>query len=458
MTFSVQWVKMVLIVIVSRGGFPIMSYVLRNAIRLLVVASLLLTSMVGIALAQDETDTATATPFVGIRFAGADDGVLVTGIVSNTPAETAGLQVLDIITAMDGYAVDVVNVRDAVMSFDVDETITLSLIRNQQELEIDLTLMARPVDLFANPYYWIPLDPASLGMVVANTPDGLIITSVMMESPAHVVGLRLADYITHINGQSINTDLDATIAMADLRSGDEVSFSIKRGQEIKIIKFVIPEYSRKPVPPRQRPSIESIYNSDNVTLGYGGGIIFVSKLGETHELYLAGVREGDYIIALNGQEISQLRDLFAADTFQITIDREGNFTNLDVPVTIAPLMTFGVDVSADASTQGVWLGLHEKQVTLGVRYIQLDEETSQVYNAEVTDGAFIAEVIEGLPAYDAGLQVGDVILAINDEAVTVTNDLRTVIYTHRPGDVVTVKVARGTQVLDFEVSLRVANS
>jgi len=76
----------------------------------------------------------------------------------------------------------------------------------------------------------------------------------------------------------------------------------------------------------------------------------------------------------------------------------------------------------------------------------------------VANGAYIAEVIDGLPAAQAGIQVGDIIVSINGADTTLEVDLRNRIYAHQPGDVVTLEVLRDGVVIELTVTLRVATS
>lgn len=431
-----------------------MKHAIRYAIRLLVVMALLLTSAV--VFAQDETDTTTAIPFVGIRFMDAEDGVLVTGIITHTPAETAGLQPGDVITAINGTDVTVENVRDVVWGYEVDDTVSLTIDRNGREIDTDITLMARPDDLFNSAFYEIPIEPATLGLIVSDLDDELMIIGVLEGSQAQEAGFLVTDLITAINDIPVDSVSDALIAMSDLTYGDEVKFNVVSGQRNTIIRIIIID-RRRPVPPTRPREITAAYTTDEVTLGYGDNFILVQNLSETHEFYAAGVREGDYIIALNGQEINELRDIYADDIIEITVERGQNLTNYDVPVSVAPLLMFGVD-APQTFAAGEWLGLHEKQVTLGVRYLQLEAQSVYFADTDYSYGAYIAEVIEGLPAFEAGIQVGDVILTIDGEPVTMEYDLRTVIYAHKAGDVVTVEVLRNGETFQFDVTLRVANS
>lgn len=66
----------------------------------------------------------------------------------------------------------------------------------------------------------------------------------------------------------------------------------------------------------------------------------------------------------------------------------------------------------------------------------------------------VMEVSTGSGAADAGLRAGDVILAADGQAVSVTSDLLTVRRSHIIGDTVTLTILRDGQQFDVEVTLR----
>ena len=65
----------------------------------------------------------------------------------------------------------------------------------------------------------------------------------------------------------------------------------------------------------------------------------------------------------------------------------------------------------------------------------------------------MADVSAGSAADDAGLQVGDVITAVDDQAVTTPDDLATAIAGHQPGDEVKVTYVRNGDVHSVAVTL-----
>jgi putative serine protease PepD len=69
------------------------------------------------------------------------------------------------------------------------------------------------------------------------------------------------------------------------------------------------------------------------------------------------------------------------------------------------------------------------------------------------DGAEIVDVSAGSAADDAGLQVGDVVTAIDDEPIATPDDLATAVGSHQPGDAVTVRVERDGTTKAVKVTL-----
>ena len=426
-------------------------------IRLFALFAILLSSAA--IFAQDDAAVESSDiPFMGIRYWGVDSGLLVTGVIGNTPAETAALQAGDIVTAVEGEAIYVDTVREVVWKHDPGTTVTLSLDRDGDELEQDLTLMARPEDLFENEIYVIPLDLASVGLYVGECNGALLVLGALAGSEVATAGFQLYDHIVEIDGDGVNTIGEADIAVADLSAGDALSFVVMRGERELTIKVVAEDYRRRP--PQQRPlprvELSNTYVSDSIGLGYGDGFIEVQAISPAHDLYAAGIRRYDLITAANGAPIAEAQDLFADDAIQLTIQRTSGTLEFDIPASMAPLLLYGLDgpVVQDRSQ---WLGLHEKQVTLGVRYLQLEPESPYFEGTGVTHGAYVAEVIEGLPAAKAGIQVGDIIVAVAGEDVTMELDLRNRIYFHKPGDQVTLDVLRAGEMMQIEVTLRVAS-
>ena len=314
--------------------------------------------------------------------------------------------------------------------------------------------MQRPTDLFDNPMYVLPLEPSAIGLIVADLDNDLLVLGTTIGSQAEEAGFLPNDIINRINTDTVDSVSDAAIAMSDMTDGEVVTFYITRGNKQQQITITIDRRHK----PKPRPRIiESTYETDTIKLGYGADFIEIQALSNDHELSQAGLVAGDVIVAVNGASIADMNNLFAADSIDLTVHRDSGIAYFNVPTSVAPLLMFGLD-APQTQEAGEWLGLDEKQVTLGVRYIQLDTNSDYFGNSGVSNGAYIAEVIEGLPAAQAGIQVGDIIVAIDNLDVTMQLDLRNRIFAHQPGDVVTIEFLRNGVLFEVQVTLRVATS
>ncbi len=435
-----------------------MKSVISKFIRLFAVLSLVMVSAV--VFAQDNLDTqSTQIPFIGIRYWGIDEGLLVTGVIANTPAEVARLQSGDIVTAVEGEAIQVDTVREVVWKHEPGTTVTLSLNRDGEAMEQNLTLMARPEDLFENPTYAIPLDLASVGLYVGHCDDKLLVLGALAGSDIATAGFQVYDQIVAIDGDTVSNIGEADVAVSYLSEGDVLSFVVMRGDRELVINTVVVDHRRRPPRHRQpQPRLEfsNTYVSNSIGLGYGDGFIQVQAIEPAHELYTAGIRRFDFITAANGAPLDEAQDYFSGDEITLTVARESGTFEIEAPATVAPLLLYGLDAAVEQD-RSQWLGLHEKQVTLGVRYLQLEPDNAYFEGSGVSHGAYVAEVIEGLPAAKAGIQVGDVIVAVAGEDVTMELDLRNRIYFHQPGDEVWLDILRDGEMIQIEVTLRVAS-
>ncbi len=436
-----------------------MKSLLNNLIRLLVLSALLLTTTVAFAQDEAEAENTTVPPFIGIRYTPAADGLFVTGVIPNTPAETAQLAAGDVITAVDGEAIRVETVREVVWKHPIGATVTLSGLRDGSAFERALTLMARPEDLFSNPDYLMPLDMATLGLFVGQCNDHLLVIGAAAGTEIASAGFHMYDQILTIDGDKIRSIAEGDAAVSDLSDGDVLSFEILRGEQEMTIKVIVVDRRRHPRKPVRRPyprsDIYSVYNADSIKLGYGADFIEVQELSETHDLYAAGLRPYDLITAANDAPLASAKDFFNGADIELTVQRPNGALEFDVPASTAALLMFG-DAAPAEQDRSQWLGMNEKQVTLGVRYWQLEPGSPYFQGAAVTQGAYIAEVIEGLPAAQAGLQVDDIIVAVDGEAVTLEIDLRNRIYFHEPGDEVAIDFLRDGEMMRAMVTLRVA--
>ena len=96
--------------------------------------------------AQDEqVQQDSEQPWLGMHLISGADGLTISYVIADSPADDAGLQRGDVITAMDGTAVETPQAfHDALEAKSVGDTMTLSISRDGQTLDVSATLEAQP--------------------------------------------------------------------------------------------------------------------------------------------------------------------------------------------------------------------------------------------------------------------------------------------------------------------------
>ncbi|MBI5931424.1 MAG: PDZ domain-containing protein [Chloroflexi bacterium] len=199
------------------------------------------------------------------------------------------------------------------------------------------------------------------------------------------------------------------------------------------------------------------YLGVNITAGDNGvEVVAVDPDSPANE---AGIQEGDVIQQVDETVIdtpNQLSEYILTkapgDTVAITLLREGE--TMTVEATLAEASSTDVGPAngrpgrSDGTGQPFVFG-SPMGYQLGVAYDVLTPEIAASKGLSVEDGALITEVVEGSPAADAGLQVDDIITAVDGDKVDVEHTLSDRLYAYEAEDQVTLTVVRGGETLEI---------
>ena len=72
-------------------------------------------------------------------------------------------------------------------------------------------------------------------------------------------------------------------------------------------------------------------------------------------------------------------------------------------------------------------------------------------------GVYVRSIAENSAAEEAGIRIGDVIIGINDEAITSADELNAVKNQLKAGDTITLKIYRDSEDIDISLVLHDAN-
>ena len=168
----------------------------------------------------------------------------------------------------------------------------------------------------------------------------------------------------------------------------------------------------------------------------------------------AGVKAGDVVTAVNGKPVEdrgQLTKNIAAiapgGKAKLDILRKGKRTELTV--------TVGTRPDEEALARGESLGdegegapdaaAPAKGAKLGVRLAPVPADVAQKLRLEGEGGVLVAEVAPDGAAARAGIQRGDVILEVAQDAVSKPEQVTAAVARANPGDVLLLRVKRGNQ-------------
>jgi S1-C subfamily serine protease len=90
---------------------------------------------------------------------------------------------------------------------------------------------------------------------------------------------------------------------------------------------------------------------------------------------------------------------------------------------------------------------------LGVTPAALDPVTAAANGLTIDYGAYVTAVAAGSPAATAGIQQGDIVLAIDSTKIDQQHSFTEALFSHKPGDTVTVTLERGSQQMTVKVTL-----
>lgn len=107
-----------------------------------------------------------------------------------------------------------------------------------------------------------------------------------------------------------------------------------------------------------------------------------------------------------------------------------------------------VDVAEQLRTNG-----RAEHAFAGIEQAPITPQIANQLGLPNTDGAVVLSVVRAGPADQAGMRPGDVLTAFDGKPVRTPEDFLAALRPHRPGDVVTATVRRGTQTQQLSLTL-----
>ncbi|MFQ5583023.1 MAG: DegQ family serine endoprotease, partial [Calditrichia bacterium] len=170
------------------------------------------------------------------------EGVIVTEVRDDGPAKKAGLQVEDIIIALNGRKIkNAVQLSTKIGSSSPGTVVELTVLRDGKEKNIKVELAEMPAEMEIAQVQQKSVE--ELGFKVSNlTPalkrkygiddkKGVVVTGVEQGSVGFAAGLREGDLLLKVNRKEISSTSDFYKVIDKLEPGDSIALYIKRGDQ-----------------------------------------------------------------------------------------------------------------------------------------------------------------------------------------------------------------------------------
>jgi serine protease Do len=276
-----------------------------------------------------------------------------------------------------------------------------------------------------DPFFFQIIPQQGLGSGVIIRSDGLILTNNHVIADATKIEVTLSNGKTY-KGEVLGTDPTSDLALVKINATDLPAATLGDSSKAKVGEFVI--------------AIGNPYGLDHtVTLGV---ISAVERNIDTGDSTMYGVIQTDAAInpGNSGGPLVNLKGEVIGINTMIYQNAQG----------------LGFAVSSNTAKRVIDSILKTGSVKwpyLGVKVTTMTQELANAYNIKYTEGAFVADVVVGSPAYIAGIRKYDIITAVNDKAIKTSDDLISTIRNYSPNDKVNITVSRNGKIMNFEVVL-----
>ncbi|MBI3432301.1 MAG: Do family serine endopeptidase [Hydrogenophilales bacterium] len=272
-----------------------------------------------------------------------------------------------------------------------------------------------------------PREVSNLGSGVVVSPNGYILTNQHVVEAADEIQVALANGKT-VPARVVGADPDTDLAVLKIDAHDLPAITFAEPDSLKVGDWVL-----------------AVGNPFGVGQTVTAGI--VSALGRTH----LGINTFENFIQTDAA-------INPGNSGGALVDAAGNLVGINsaiysrtggsqgigfaIPVSIARKVMEQI-IKTGSVTRG-WVGVEVQD---------LNPELAESFSLKSAEGALIAGVLKGGPADVGGIRPGDILVAVNDRAVTDSASLLNLIAALKPGDEARLRVARKQQTMDLKIQV-----
>lgn len=161
-----------------------------------------------------------------------EGGILIEELLPDSPAQTAGVRVADVILAIDGVAISSAeHFYSLLQTYTPDDQLQLRILRGLKEIEKRVALSSLPEG------YLMSYTRRVFGFDLTQTPTGLIVKTVRAGSSADKVGIRRGDLIGEVDRIEIGGLSDFKELMEERLGKTPIAFTVVRGNRAYLIEL-----------------------------------------------------------------------------------------------------------------------------------------------------------------------------------------------------------------------------
>lgn len=276
----------------------------------------------------------------------------------------------------------------------------------------------------------------------------------------------MEQYITSGAGSGVILSKEGTIVTNHhvIDNADEIKVRLANGEEYDATLVASDEQTDLAVLRIKADNLQPAVLGDSDTLDVGESVVAIGNpLGSLGGTVTEGILSAlDREIAIDGQSMQLLQTSAAINPGN---SGGGLFNSKGELIGIVNAKSSGSDIEGlgfaipvnimkTVTTDLIETGKVTGRLTLGITYSEISSIQQAMQFGYNTLGLLINEVEPKSNADRAGLQKGDIIVAVDGGQVMTSADLKKALNRHKVGDKISFKVVRDTEYVDLSVELK----
>ncbi|MBS7661529.1 DegQ family serine endoprotease [Pseudomonas lalucatii] len=266
----------------------------------------------------------------------------------------------------------------------------------------------------------------SLGSGFIISADGYVLTNNHVIADADEIIVRLSDR-SELEAKLVGADPRSDVALLKVEGRNLPTVRLGKSEELKVGEWVL--------------AIGSPFGFDHSVTA---GIVSAKGRSLPNESYVPFIQtdvainpgnSGGPLFNLDGEVVGINSQIFT---------RSGGFMGLSFAIPMSVAMDVADQLKTDGKVSRGWLGVVIQEV---------NKDLAESFGLDKPAGALVAQVLDNGPAAKGGLQVGDVILSLNDKPIIMSADLPHLVGGLKPGSKAEMDVVREGSRKKLEVTI-----